>query len=272
MTALFQRDYLLVIGDRDITGLDVQFQVKKSLKPEPNTCELKIYNLSADTRETLSKPGVVNVRLDAGYTKALSQIYLGQARYSYSFVSKADIITIVKTGDSAKEVAKNRVKVPMGPKASASDALDQITRALELKPGNLAKAKAQLAAKGKALYPLPFIIYGSAADVMNRFCASAGLEWSVQDGQLQILDIGKALESNPYKLSSDSGLIGSPTIDSEGVVEASILMIPNIRPGVKVQFDSEFVKGAYRVTTAEYSGDTNGDDWGIKVHCKKIKT
>ena len=37
-----------------LSGLDCVFHVKKNVKPEPNTAELKIYNLSKETRSLLS--------------------------------------------------------------------------------------------------------------------------------------------------------------------------------------------------------------------------
>ena len=83
----------LLLEGTEGTGLDVEFTIRKNLKPEPNSCTLKIYNLNDDHRNALSQstevitgpqspPGtggvVVPVRIDAGYSSGSSQIWLGE--------------------------------------------------------------------------------------------------------------------------------------------------------------------------------------------------
>src|ERR1017187_9574061 len=47
------RDSISHVGQK--TGLDVWFQVKRSLKPnEPNTCDVRLTNLSADLRNAIA--------------------------------------------------------------------------------------------------------------------------------------------------------------------------------------------------------------------------
>lgn len=253
-------------------NLDCSFKIKKSLKAEPNTCEVKILNLAETTRRVLETPKALIVKLEAGYEGALAQLYLGEVRTAYTTVANTDYVTTLESGDSAKEIATSRINVSMGPKVPADVALASIAKALGV-GGNVAKATAALRAKGVTPFGPGTLLYGKAATILQDFCRSADLEWSIQDGVLQILDRGKALEDKAVLLSPSTGLIESPSInftDKQLLVKAKALIQPDLRPGRKVVFDSLSFKSnkGYVIQSCEYSGDTAGGDWTVSLECK----
>jgi hypothetical protein len=73
----FDRCIKLKVGETDIAGLDMAFEVNKNLKAEANTCEVKILNLSLKNREILSSYKRVPVILEAGYKGFLQPIFVG---------------------------------------------------------------------------------------------------------------------------------------------------------------------------------------------------
>jgi hypothetical protein len=125
--------------------------------------------------------------------------------------------------------------------------------------------EASLRTNGRVVFPRATVFDGYSARLLTDFCRSAGLEWSIQDGALQFLDLGAALSVQPYILSPDSGLIGAPKIATDGKLNAQTLMLPGLRPGLPVVVESAYVKGTFRVIQCEYSGATHGDDWGVKL-------
>jgi len=267
---LFGRSYRIVLGTTEITGLACEFTVAKSLKAEPNTCTVKVYNLASETREAISSPKKVSVLIEAGYGDRISQIFKGELRSATSEVDGSDIVTTLTSGDGEKAIQKARLNIPVGPKTPAGDVLKKVAAALAKEGiglGNINAAVAKLGTRGFALFPVSTVVSGKASQIMTDLCRSAGLEWSIQDQRLQIFDLGKSLDDRPLILSADSGLIGSPSVDADGIVNATVLMIPEVRPGQRVVFDSRFVKGVYRIKHAEYNGDTFGDDWTIKLAC-----
>lgn len=285
MTALFRRVVNVTVAPKsdnaggalgaiestlgfELSNLDCVFRVKKSLKLEPNTCELRIYNLAAETRRTLETPKKLVLRLDAGYPDAVAQLYLGEVRSAHSNREGEDIITEISTGDSEKELATSRINFTVGPKVSASVALLAICRELKVGIGNANQMAAQLQAKGVAFFGPGTVISGNAKQALIDFCRSADLECSIQDGVLQILDRGKALEDQAVYLSPETGLIGSPTIDNKGIVSATALIQPDLRPGRKIQIAAESVKGGFRLQECEYTGDTAGNEWFCKMSAK----
>lgn len=269
---LFGRIYQVTIDTLDVSALRCAFKTKKDLKPTPNTCELRIWNLSADSRKLLSAKKALKCRVEAGYeSTGLSQIFLGEVRSATHEVDGPDIVTEVTTGDSDKAFNATRLHLPVGPLVPTSVVLENIAKKLGVGKGNLPAIAPVLAAKGKAtIFGVGTAFSGSAARAMTDLCRSAGLEWSVQDGNLQILDLNKELEGRAVKLSPSSGLIGSPTVDGKGVVKAKALMIPELTPGRLVVFDSKAVQGGYRIQVVAHTGDTHAGDWYIELEAKKF--
>lgn len=113
------------------------------------------------------------------------------------------------------------------------------------------------------------VVSGSAFREMNFICSSLGLSWSIQDGKLQIIQLGKALDGKAILLSASTGMIGSPTVDTDGVLTVTMLLAPDVFPGRKLVLDSQRLKGQYRIEVCEYQGDTYEKDWYIKLTGKR---
>lgn len=278
---LFLRDSSLIVGDLDISALDFDFKSVKSLKPEPNTLDLKVYNLSVDTRRKLQKAGPVTAVLNLGYLSGMSQAFLGQIRSTFTDRDGPDLVTHIASGDSEQEIQKSRCAVTFGSQVSVDAALNSIVKTLGLGNGNLAQAVARLKQRGITnLFPRGGVFYGNTWRVLQDFARSAQLEISIQDGHLQILDIGQALQGKAILLASGdgpkypgqrTGIIGSPTIDADGTVNAVTLPIPEINPGRVVIFDTLAVQGQYRIYHCEYNGEKRGKSWYINLVAQPLQ-
>ena len=278
----FQRQYRVTVGNDgsnnalQFNTLDVKFKATKSIpangkKAKPNTCTIEIWNLNADHRAALATPKKVPLRLEAGYKDGMGVIYLGEIRALESRVEGPDVITKLSTGDSLKEIQKARLNVGIPPGARTDEILAMLVEGLGVGAGNVQQAMAKLRATGSAdVFGKRSVISGHAAQELTDFCRSAGIEWSIQDGKMQLLDLNKPLEGTAIEISPDSGLIGSPTVDHLGFVEAKVLLLPILNPGRLVSFNAENLKGGYRIIHVEYEGDTYGQDWFAKITCQKL--
>lgn len=294
MTVLFDRTCEVTINTIKLVGHDLTFEIVKTLKATPNTCVLKIYNLSEEQRASLEevngtsgkfgkkdkKAGIsgakkkvdrgIPVRIEAGYGGENSLLWLGDLRTVYSVYQKPDWVTTLESGDAEKVYKNARINVTYGPKTSIDTALRAMVRALGVGEGNLSKIVSRLKIAGAgALYPHGAVISGPVARQLTDFTRSADLEWSIQDGAIQILDRGKALAGKAINLTPDTGLIGSPTVDNNGIISAQMLMVPDVRVGGLLVVDSSRVQGSYRIIKATWSGDTSGGDWYITVEGKR---
>lgn len=274
---LWDRRCTVTVDTLELPGFDVEFEVTKTLKPEPNTCELRVYNLSEDhiaqleelrPREKLATRGIP-CRIEAGYASGTSLIWLGDLRTVETVYESPNWVTRVASGDGEKGWQNARQHVSYGPRTPLDTALRAMVRALGIGEGNLSKFVARLKQAGVANFPHGTVISGATSREMRDFARSAGLEFSIQDGALQLTDVGRALDLEAILLSPSTGLVGSPSVDSQGVLSCECLMIPGVVPGRLVVMDATRVKGNYRITRATWKGSTGGDDWGISIEAKR---
>lgn len=265
----------------NVSGHDVEFVVEKSLKStEPNTLMLRVYNLSEAQRQTLSGAGSLTVLLEAGYIGGTAQIYFAGARSAWSTREKADYVTHIESSDTIARptgIKKTRkiqvgsnggsVYKTMGARVPIAQAFQTIAASLGLGTGNLNQALAAGSAPITAVNGSALV--GNGARRMTDLCRSCGLEWSVQDGQLQLLNIGATLSSQAISVTDSNGLVDSPAVDSQGALSLKTLLIPGLAPGVLLNVDSLFVQGGYRIEKIRYAGNTKGQEWYAHIDASK---
>lgn len=284
MARLFDRLCQITVQDKKLVDLDVEFRVDRSLQPSQNTADFSIYNLSKDTRKHLSdvKGGVV-VQLFAGYKSgnplgaqtAVSEspplIFLGKLRELTHLRDSADWITKVSSGDG-DEKTKHPISFSLGPGTDLQSAVTKIVKDMGVGIGN----SAQMILKGKfkdagTQFAEGVVIHGNSGEELRKLLKSAGLEHSVQNGQLQVLEQGKALNTTAVKLSPSTGLIGSPEVGGKAKLKARSLMNAQIFPGRLLQIESESIQGFFRVDRAVYVGQRSGADWYVDIEASPRK-
>lgn len=288
-TKLFGRVWSVQIDRTDFTGLDMSFSIHKTLKPHPNTCELKLFNLSDDARSALEKTPLVKlpvkgkgapkfqhegipVRITAGYEGNESLIWSGDLRTVESEHDGADWITTLTSGDGEQAYQKSRVNLSFGPGTPIVTVVKKLAAALGVGAGNVDVVLPLLAANPSlaALSAQGIVLSGSAAEQLTHITRSVGFEWSIQSGALQFVEHGEPAIGQVVLLSPATGLVGAPSVDQEQLLTAKMLMMPNVTPGSLLVLDSERHKGNYRIQTATYEGDTSGQPWYVDVTAAAI--
>jgi hypothetical protein len=270
MTVLFDRKVRVQVDDFVIEDLDVAFEIGKSLSPKtPNSAEIRIWNLNAEHRKRLQELEKVYVSLEAGYVGGTSLLFRGDLRDVLSTREGTDWITTI-TSDSGRRARKRRILKSFAPGATVEDVLKAAAKAMGVNLGNTAAktvgAKIQGTQAGKFFNG--YALAGAIEAELDRLARSCGLEWSIQDDELQFLDQGMPLQELGIKLSPKTGLIGSPEPGNKGITEARCLMIPDLFPGRRIQIMSEHVTGIYRAETTKHVGDTAGHDWYVDLELR----
>lgn len=280
MTELFKRYARLVIDTIEIEhgfggqALDIAFSIERSLKPEPNTADVQVWNLNQDHRsqleETKGESGSkVPVSLEAGYEGGFALIYVGTMRTVFSERQGPDIVTILQSGDGEKEYQQGRINLSIAPATPNPSIMQQIVKKLGIGEGNLATATPLLLA-APLLLPQGGVLSGSASQIMTRVAQSLGFEWSIQDEALQLLQARAPVAAAAVLLTPATGLVGSPSVDNEGILTAQALLIPDVFPGRLLVLESERLSGSYRIEKCRYSGNTAGGEWYVEVEAKKL--
>lgn len=294
MAKAFVHEAEITIDRYGVEGLRCAGKILRTLKPAPNKCELTVWNLAPGTRKEIeelrtSERGIP-VKIKIGYTGQLTQVWLGDLRTAISVREPPDWKTLLSSGDGEKAHRESRIAQSFGPGTTLDTALRAVVKVLQK---NLAGGDKRIQRQVDALISSVkmkgvgkilasgIVLHGSAPKVLTDLCNSAGLEWSIQDSQIVILNRGDALKNTAILVEGDAStaedaerggtnLIGSPDVDAEGVVSFRMLISPDAIPGSLVQLRSERVSGLHRIekTTTEF--DTHMPDmWQISVEAQR---
>lgn len=268
---LFDRRWRIQVGSLDVSELACTFKASRSLSGYAGTCELTIKNLSEEHRqEILHAPRRTTfVEIQAGYKEGLSVIFRGDLRKRSVARENTDWIIKITAGDGEHAMRNARVNRGFAAGTSLQDVMQHIADAMGVGIGN-----APQALRGAALGALDdvfhegTVLYGPAAAALTSLTAAAGLTWSIQDGNLQVLPRGGALAREAIVLSPETGLLGAPEVVNRRTLNLKAFLIPGLVPGQQVVLESAIAQGAWRITHADYSGETHGQDWtaALTVH------
>jgi hypothetical protein len=262
-----------------VEGLRVEFKAVKSLKKEPNTLDLKIFNLAESTRAAMKKKGS-RVILTAGYESNAAVIFSGDARTIDHVRTVSDWETHIQCGDGERAYQFSRMSQSFGAGTSVGDVVRACARQLGLGMGNVEAALAKGGFRGNlSQFVHGYAAHGRASAELDRILRTLGLGWSVQDGALQVLKDSDTANGTAVLLTAGgngkpgTGLIGSPdhgTPDAKGkpsVLKVKCLLNPQIKCGGVVQLDAIGAKGAYKVDKLDHEGDTEGGKWYTSLEC-----
>jgi hypothetical protein len=292
---LFGRHFRLQVGELVSTDLDIKFKVTRAHAARPGTAEITIHNLTPAHRseilksprarhwllnapgqpDTPGQPGTV-VELAAGYAADAPTIFRGTLRRAVESRDGDDWVITVTAGDGAYAIRSARVRRSFAADTQLGTVIRAIADAMQVGYGNLDDVLpgAQFERVG-AIFPEGTVLHGQAADELTALCRSAGLEWSIQDGHLLMLERGAAIRRQAVVLSPDTGLVGSPERNGRRRAKAKALLIPDLVPGRIVDLRSDVIAGEFRILHAEYTGDTSGGDWYAAldlVRFEKVQT
>lgn len=262
---LFRRAWRAQVGTLDVSSLSLRFKVVRTLYARAGTLELEIRNLSEEHRRELTTARRFHtfVELHAGYQGGMAMLFRGDLRKAVPSREGTTWTVKVTAGDGEHAIRTARVSRSFAPGTTLSAVVQHIAEAMGVGAGNAVTALrgASLGSLGETL-PEGTVLHGSAATELSRLCAAAGRTWSVQDGNLQVLPLGGSLAREAILLSSDTGLVEAPEVVSRRCITAKALLIPGLVPGQTVAVQSGVVaRTVWRITEAEYSGDTHGHDW-----------
>lgn len=262
---LFRRRCRVTVGDVGITGLRVQFQVEKTLVPEPNSLDLTISNLKEETRRRIQTTGVAVV-LEAGYAEKTEQIFKGDCRFVTHSPTGPEWRTRVQSGDGELAFKQSRIHESFAPGVDPKAVAAKVMESMKLEMRDAAVKVAQGDWQGaQAQFWHGMSASGKSHQVLTDLLESYGYSWSIQDGVLQVLGRGQTTDEPAIVLGPRTGLVGSPELGNEGYVKLRCLLQGGIRPGRRLILDTSAFKGAFRADKVIHQGDTHGAEWFTEV-------
>ena len=299
---LYNRICSLVIGSEggkgnELTGLRIAFSIEKGSTKTPNKCSCRIWNLSESTRKQVEVIGNVLI-LKAGYAEDVGavQIFAGTVIRSLTVREGPDWITELEMQDGFFQFRDAKASLSFAPGATTRQVLSGVASKFGLPIRKLPEFTDKQ-------YPAGFAFVGRVRDAMDKVCELAGLEWSIQGQEIQVIKKGGVYKKQAILLSSDSGMVGSPEQESQTMTEKAaaklgftrnqagvrtiqelnregqhetMLMVngykvrsllqPTIEPGGYVKVKSKSIDGEFfRVETLTHVGDTMGNEWSTEM-------
>jgi hypothetical protein len=256
-----------------VTGLRVDFHVKRTLTKEPNTLSVKIYNLSAEKRQTIQGKGIPVV-LSAGYGDSEATIYSGESRLIDHVRDGANWVTTIQCGDGERAYQWSRFTRSYGPNTPIAQVVRDAVATLSVNPGNLEQALSQPFRGGLNTFAHGYSANTEAFQVVDSLLRSLGFTVSIQAGVLQVLKGGSAVNSRAVLISESTGMIGSPEYSAPKKAGApprlrvKSLLQAQITCGSLVEIRSANLSGQFRCEVVEHDGDFEGSNWFTTAEVK----
>lgn len=282
------RNCSLIVAGAGSQGLElgdlrVSFTVRKGDLETPNSAEIRVYNLSADTANRIRRE-FTRVVLMAGYSQ-LGTIFDGtirQVRQGRENGTDTWLEIIAADGDGAYNFATVNTTL-----AAGSTPADRVS-VCQSSMAEKGAGTGYIPDLGNQALPRGKVMYGMAREHMRGIAETTDTGWSIQDGKVQMLPRNGYLPGAAVVLTHETGLVGTPEQTQDGI-KVRALLNPQLRIGARVKLDNASVQrvktdlkantvlapaldhdGIYRVLTIEYRGDTRGNDWYADMVCLGI--
>jgi hypothetical protein len=267
---LFNRKIDLLIDDGngdglDLSQFDVSFKVEKTPLAEPNKATISIYNLTATTASQLMKEFKI-VTLQAGYEGSYGVIFKGNiTRSVFGKPNATDTMLTIECGDGERGYNFGLINKTLAAGATAKDRQAIIAEGLNVEVGHSDETTIIKSSRGS-------VFFGMAKDFMRKEAKTSKVDVSIQDGVLQFVDVAGTTPTQAVLLSSDTGMIGSPTRGEETITVKSLLN-PIFKIGGRVKIDEQGAgldqfNGTYKILKITFSGETYGNEWYATLVCR----
>lgn len=293
MTQLFRRRCAITVNDLrfnsdSVDSFRMTFRVERSSESNANTAEAQIFNLSQTSqgRIAVDKPQFV---IEAGYLDTVGTLFKGTAVSVSSSPQKPNIITEIKAADGLNE-GRARVTGALAPGAELQQAIRLIAKSINVGAKKAIERAKQGDFDGSVkVFFNGLTLSGSAKRELDKLAESHGFEWSIQDGELEILLPGETIEETAVVVSPTTGLIGSPvrvleekktngdtTTKVTGkkptiiVIRGKSLLQAGIRPNRRIDIRSEPVTGLFKIRKVTHVGDTHGAEWSSEFEAVEL--
>ena len=268
----------------DLSALRITFKVSQAYLQQPNTAEIRVWNLKPETSKKIEKE-FTRVTLQAGYGNpaiifdgTIVQLRRGRANATDTYL---DITGL--DGDAGYNYAIVFSALAAGANKGAqfkvaADAMAKYNVTVSQPPADDGKKS-----------PRGQVMFGMARDYIQALSDTSSSTWSIQDGKISVVKKDGFLPTQAVVLNSQSGMIGIPEQTVDGINVRSLLN-PLFKYTGRVQINEGDINrqaialsktgniangfiprlvedGFYRIVVVNHSGDTRGNDWYSDLVC-----
>ncbi len=290
---LFDRQARVAIGEGGGTGfeigapaangipLHVKFSFEKADVESPNTGKVTVWNLNKEHLAELEKQDCIVV-VRAGYADNIMQAFEGTVTNASTTREGADRVTEIELASNMVELRDTSFSMSYVEGTRTDVIYQEIAAQMGLPLSISPRALEQ-----PTILSAGYSFVGGSKNLLNRLTRMDGINWTIQDGVLQLSKQNEPISMSCYELRAGSGLIGVPkrvnisagSGSSKGGSETAdtgsetaqlgweVTYLMNLAIGVNsyVHISSEEVTGYFRVQKIAIDGDNYEGDWQCKA-------
>jgi hypothetical protein len=267
-----------------VNQLKVDFEVKKTLQPSPNTALIKIYNLNPNN-ENLIKNEFDEVILNAGYENNVRIVFRGNIKHVFKYKDKTDYVTEIEAADGDDDYRNSYLNLTLSAGTTRQHVIDQAVASFSTTTLGYVDVPEYTHIRGA-------VLSGNTRHVLDAIARDAGANWSIQDGQLTIVKTDGYLPNTAIVVNSNTGMLDAPEVNDKGI-GVRCLMNPQIAINGKIQLNNNDIRirerkvsilssaadkkpkspvrldpdGIYKVIQLVHRGSNRGNDWVTEMRC-----
>lgn len=279
-----------------ITGLQMEFDIKKDNSKEPNKGYITVFNLSeeivsyldSNQRESLA------VMFYAGYDGDEKLMFSGTIEHVMDEFPDETRRTKFILGDATLNLKTANTARSYRKGTSMDQILNDLVSDLKLPKGRIVSF-------GGATSQHAMAFSGNAAQNLENLATNTGSTFSVQDGAVYWTKEGSRFSSTMFEISEEGGMIGVPTpknpktgkarlakrsgketvADSNDTKKASVAedaglsvrtrLNGAILPEATVYLNTKKYKGFYKVVSLTHRGSYQSGDWVTEMDLSETR-
>ena len=245
----------------------------------------RIWNPSPSTIAQFQNKEFTKIDFSAGYQDNVGLIFSGDIKQTINGHENAtDTYIDLFCADSDRGYNQGRVSTTLAAGHTPQDRVNAAVQGMSQFGVSLGLVNVDLS---QPKFPRGIPLVGMARDVLRSVALSAGATWSIQQGQVHIVDQRKPVTGNSITLTAETGLIGWPKQTADGI-EVTSLLNPALQPHVNITLDPSQIiaaqqninvnspssaqqnveldnqalgAGTYNIFHIDRQGDTRGAEW-----------
>ncbi|AHG21257.1 bacteriophage protein [Chania multitudinisentens RB-25] len=297
MSENWVRKCSLVMVDEKGNGLDLSsfkftFSITWQDTKYPKEAVFKIYNLSSDVANKITRGEFAKIQLLAGYQDNAGLIFSGEINFSIDGRdNETDTFVTIQASENDKAFCYATVNTTLAAGYSKTDIFQALLKAVK----NFGVTVGLIPELDDVKMPRGKPIYGMHRDEMDRLALQNKATWQYVNNTIQMRP-DNTHSAGTIVLNNRTGLIGMPQQTIDGGINLRCLINPNIIINSLVRLDNSSVynttspidnanpaktakkpvkvpssilskDGDYKVINLSYHGDTRGNEWYMDLVC-----